>query len=72
MQVGQLKREYCYAFFPTFVEGKLIWGKWYYKIYQFKDIDIVQCKTTDPTERCTLEPGYKKWVLIGKQLHNEK
>ncbi len=72
MQTSNLKREYCYAFFPTFVGGKLIWGKWYYKIYQFKEVDIIQCNTTDTQERCTLAPGYKKWVLIGKELYDNK
>lgn len=67
-----LKRRYCFAFLPTVVGGRLVWWVGYHKIYSLKEIDVIQCDTTDPRERCTTTIGYKKWVLIDKKIISVK
>jgi hypothetical protein len=66
--MGNRRKEYCFAFIPTYIGGNLIWWKWYLKIYQYKDVDIIHCDSTNLTERCTITPGYKEWVLIDKKI----
>jgi hypothetical protein len=70
--MSNIKKKHCFAFLPTYIDSSLIWWKWYLKIYQYKDISIIQCETTSFSERCGISPGYKDWVLIDKKIINDK
>lgn len=57
-----------FAYLPTKIDSRTIWMCKYYNVYEYKAIDIIICNTTCVMERCDIQPGYEKWVLIKKTL----
>jgi len=66
------KTIYKFAYLPVKINSKIIWLCRYMEEYVYRSIDIIQCDTTCATERCGLEPGYYKWILIKKTLIKNK